>query len=57
MKYEAYDAIFFVDTKREATIEEVKTETQSKHSDLTIVDVYANSTKKKFVVFANKKNK
>lgn len=53
----AYDTIFFVDTKREAAIEEVKAETQSKHSDLIIVDVYTNSTKKKFAVFANKKNK
>lgn len=57
MEYLFYDTIFFVDTKREATIEEVKAETQSKHSDLTIVDVYSDSSKKKFVVFANRNNK
>jgi len=57
MEYLVYDTIFFVDTKREATIEEVKAETQDKHSDLTIVDVYTDSSKKKFAVFANKKNK
>lgn len=57
MEYLVYDTIFFVDTKREATIEEVKAETQSKHSDLIIVDVYSDSSKKKFAVFANKKNK
>ena len=57
MEYLVYDTIFFVDTKREATIEEVKAEAQSKHSDLTIIDVYSDSSKKKFAVFANKKNK
>lgn len=36
MEYLVYDTIFFVDMKREAMIEEVKAEAQSKHSDLTI---------------------
>ena len=57
MEYLVYDTIFFVDTKREAKKKEVKAETQSKHSDLTIVDVYSDSSKKKFAVFANRKNK
>lgn len=57
MEYAIYDTIFFVDTKREATIEEVKTETQNKHSNLSIVDVFTDSSKKRFAIFAIKKNK
>lgn len=57
MEYLVYDTIFFVDTKKEATIEEVKAETQNKHSDLLVVEVFTDSSKKRFAVFAIKKNK
>ena len=52
-----YDKIFILETSKEASLDEAKNEFQSKHPDLDIVDIYIDSSKKRFAVFSNFKSK